>query len=83
MGARYGEVILEDMSRLCLTDPARPEELEAGDLTPVPFEAVARKQHKWQVRSHTTVHEGLSLSHMQIPQMPDPSFTSEGHIEFM
>ncbi len=44
---RYGELIIEDLSKLNLTGQGKPDDLQ--DVAPVPFEAVAKKQHKWQV----------------------------------
>jgi hypothetical protein len=46
---RYGEVIMEDLAKMSLSDPSNPEELKLGKVAPVTFESVARKEHKWQV----------------------------------
>ena len=46
---RYGAAILQDLALLSLEDPANPGQLKLGNVAPVDFHEVARKEHKWQV----------------------------------
>ena len=47
--SRYGAGILQDLAHLSLADPGDPGELRLGKAAPVPFAALAQKEHAWQV----------------------------------
>lgn len=47
---------MEDLAKLSLVDQGQPEELHLEKVAPVSFEAVAHKQHKWQVSNVFNVH---------------------------
>ena len=47
---RVGESLLNDMAAISLEDPSQPKHFEAEKVPPLAFGAIAKQQHKWQVR---------------------------------
>lgn len=45
-----GESLLNDMAAISLKDPSQPKHFEAEKVPPLAFGAIAKQQHKWQVR---------------------------------
>ena len=70
MHGRYGEVIMEDLAKMSLSDPSNPEELRLGKVAPVTFDSVARKEHKWQVSKCTDLLSACIYSDTCIVRCP-------------